>query len=1645
MTNQPNGAPQGEADDLLSPPRYPDIQDVAPDTLTGSNGADTIPAPAPVAVEQTPLPPVAQPSVQPSAVPAPAVPPGQPLDIRPSGQDTIPAPAPVAVEQAPLGAPATAPAGQPTAPVQGPTEAAQQAAATAPEAPREFVRIGPFAAPRPPAPAPATPAAPDDPDRLTIPDLQITYAGRSDVPYGRAATAGARPFRGIVFHHSGIADSATAVAYQHNGDRERRGHFGYHFYIDRDGTITQGAPLTARTNHVKDLDHPTRRPGIDLTNSDSIGIAISGSSDNPTPAQIESARKLATALQGRFNFPASATTGHGEIQRDRQSGEGMTLTRLIRGEAAFAATAGGATAPAAVLPVVDHAARATGADPKVLMSVLNIENPRMDPKARNSIGATGLYQFLPGTWTEMLQTYGQKHGLAPDTPATDARANALMAAEYLNQNVATLRTALGRQELTPGEMYATHFLGPSGAPRMIKAAADAPNDPATRHVGPGVAERNRAIFFNGAQPRTTAEVMALLEERMRAPTSAPVRRDPTAPITAADVSAPPPVILGHRYEAGLLASMRTQQGEQARPFMDLLGDAMRTETLLGRIANAPGVPRPDPDFSIGPVLKDLTAGLPERFHDRFAYAVSSQHAQDIRSQALRDARAEEDRERAGWTGMAAQVLAGFLGPAELAAGLTSGGLASGAANLLRLGKAGHLGLQAIAGAGANVGLEAGLAAASGDNPSSSQLLFSGLTGAAFGAAFGPLARNPATEDVAAQLLRSTQAGRAELLEGTSEAALTVGGRAASAGAAANNAMGMPAILDDAVFRAIQDKDVVRGTGSSWLDRLRFSSGGQIATSPNPITRLFGGVMAIDNVGKGLNVNSRTADQRVQMLSDRWDAAWHRTVVPAYDEWATAQGLNMAQRKIGAGLEEFGTQIGLAVRQTDAALFDTLPDPVKRAATEFRRQMNERRLDLQDPRRHSGGGGRAIPGSEFLDETPGYFTRVWVDHKIQSAVRRFGWHNVEDTVAGAIKKAQGQIDDDLARKLAGTLLRSPSNRDVHLDNQLSRALSSGDATLLREALSETAFWETKDIEAVVSQLSRGRPAGRDAQMKRRVDLDEGHFADGLRTTDGGTAMLSISDLLENNAFVVMQSYNRKVAGRVALAEQRIVNPSNGETILDGITSDAELETILRRMKQWGIDNGQEATSINRDEANLRWVYDRILGRPDPAIEKLGEAARWMSVLKAFNHSRLMGMLGMAQIADIGRAAGGTGIKAFTQQMSAFRRVVDMDGKALLKHGLDREIEAMFGSGTDALRGFTRQVMEDEALARAGRTGALETMERGARALASVTNQVSGFNAINSWGQLTTGKAAAQRFADMAGKGELTASERRLVNFLGLDDTKPVTRTIGGREVTDTELGHVLRSVRDHFSTDDGALFGRKVTALNLDQWADQEARAHLEFALYRFSRSVWQENDIGALHRVMSHPMAQILLQFRRFSIVAWENQLLHGIANWDGRQAAMFGGTLLSGALVYVVQTHLQAIGRSDARDFLDSKGFGLRSTEDCQKVGFAALQRAGFSSLVPMALDTILLGTPAGPQFGARSSGQPSDVLFGNATFGLAGDAARASKGILGAFYRGEEMSQTDFRNVFRLLSLNNSMPITQGLSLMISGREAPNLGGGR
>ena len=181
---------------------------------------------------------------------------------------------------------------------------------------------------------------------------------------------------------------------------------------------------------------------------------------------------------------------------------------------------------------IQRASTATGVDFTFLMKTANRESG-YNPKAQApSSSAAGLFQFVEQTWLSTLKQHGAKYGYARYadliTKGADGRlhvdggearkavmdlrldphASSLMAGELTSDHAAYLRGRTGRAP-TGGELYAAHFLGPSGSAKLIEAMQIRPGASAAS-LFPDAAASNRSIFYRDGRPATVSEVYANL-------------------------------------------------------------------------------------------------------------------------------------------------------------------------------------------------------------------------------------------------------------------------------------------------------------------------------------------------------------------------------------------------------------------------------------------------------------------------------------------------------------------------------------------------------------------------------------------------------------------------------------------------------------------------------------------------------------------------------------------------------------------------------------------------------------------------------------------------------------------------------------------------------------------------------------------------------------------------------------------------------------------------------------------------------------------------------------------------------------------------------------------------------------------------------
>jgi hypothetical protein len=190
-----------------------------------------------------------------------------------------------------------------------------------------------------------------------------------------------------------------------------------------------------------------------------------------------------------------------------------------------------------LVETVSRAAKTTGVDPAYAMALADKESG-FDPDIRAATSsAVGLFQFLEGTWLQVLGEHAAKHGYneiaaaidivgGRPTVAADAKAwimslrrdpylSALMACEMAKE--ASERLAkVTNGSVQDADLYLAHFLGAAGAERMLKLVETNPSKMA--HAAfPKAAKANRSLFAaKGSKKKKAAATVAQVRARINA-------------------------------------------------------------------------------------------------------------------------------------------------------------------------------------------------------------------------------------------------------------------------------------------------------------------------------------------------------------------------------------------------------------------------------------------------------------------------------------------------------------------------------------------------------------------------------------------------------------------------------------------------------------------------------------------------------------------------------------------------------------------------------------------------------------------------------------------------------------------------------------------------------------------------------------------------------------------------------------------------------------------------------------------------------------------------------------------------------------------------------------------------------------------------
>jgi hypothetical protein len=165
-----------------------------------------------------------------------------------------------------------------------------------------------------------------------------------------------------------------------------------------------------------------------------------------------------------------------------------------------------------------------------------------DPNATNAkSSALGPFQFTKNTWGDVYSRYLQKRGF-PNDP-TDPTASAVGADAYARENAPVLANSLNRSP-QDSELALAHFLGPTGAVRMLNGN---PDRPATDFASPQAVAANPKMFYKpDGSNLTVGELRGIFDQKFGAGATALA----SGASSGAAPSAPGSLLSGAQPQAG---------------------------------------------------------------------------------------------------------------------------------------------------------------------------------------------------------------------------------------------------------------------------------------------------------------------------------------------------------------------------------------------------------------------------------------------------------------------------------------------------------------------------------------------------------------------------------------------------------------------------------------------------------------------------------------------------------------------------------------------------------------------------------------------------------------------------------------------------------------------------------------------------------------------------------------------------------------------------------------------------------------------------------------------------------------------------------------------------------------------------------------
>jgi hypothetical protein len=178
--------------------------------------------------------------------------------------------------------------------------------------------------------------------------------------------------------------------------------------------------------------------------------------------------------------------------------------------------------------LITDAANMMGVPPAVALAMAKAESGFNYTAKNPYASASGLFQFIDGTWNGMMKGYSRKFGI-PRVNQMDPWANAILGVQFIRDNIQQAQRDLGGKAPPPAVAYLYHFLGAGGGKKFLEAWKRNPNMAASSAPGitSAILRGNANVFYSNGRIRSVDGVIQELNRRMGAISANEVAADPS--------------------------------------------------------------------------------------------------------------------------------------------------------------------------------------------------------------------------------------------------------------------------------------------------------------------------------------------------------------------------------------------------------------------------------------------------------------------------------------------------------------------------------------------------------------------------------------------------------------------------------------------------------------------------------------------------------------------------------------------------------------------------------------------------------------------------------------------------------------------------------------------------------------------------------------------------------------------------------------------------------------------------------------------------------------------------------------------------------------------------------------------------------------